>query len=219
MPAAIEGRSRLTLQGPERPLALEPRARSNDNPPGGASRIFGAVEGRLIRWARVGLVVAGYAAAFAAAGVAGWLYDLQLAKLPYDTSGGMYAGGEMLWMSAVFLVVALGPTLLALWFLRRHERAWNALATAALVFAVAGLLAVLLPLVAPGAPTSAALVLMGLLGLSQLLGVPLWTAAFALFAWLAPSRRSRRTLFAAVAVELVIAACAALHWFLPFPLF
>ena len=40
-------------------------------------------------------------------------------------------------------------------------------------------------------------------------------AAFVLFAFLAPSRDSRRVRQAAFAVELVIAVCAAVHWFVP----
>ena len=53
------------------------------------------------------------------------------------------------------------------------------------------------------------------MGLAQLLGVPLWSAAFALFAWLAPTPETRRKLIIAVGIELVIAVCAAVHWFVP----
>ena len=99
------------------------------------------------RLAKVGVVITGYVAAIVAGNVAAGLYNARVATLPYDTSGGMYAGGEMLSSLAAFLVVALVPTLLALWFLRRHERFWNAVAVASLAFAGAGLLAVLVPLV------------------------------------------------------------------------
>jgi hypothetical protein len=54
--------------------------------------------------------------------------------------------------------------------------------------------------------------LLGLLGLAQLLGVPLWSFAFAVFALLAPTRPIRRKLLLAVGIELVIAVCAAVHW-------
>src|SRR3989442_11904889 len=51
----------------------------------------------------------------------------------------------------------------------------------------------------------------------QLFGVPLWSVAFVLFAFLAPSREARRMLVTAVAIELVIGACALVHWFSPAP--
>jgi hypothetical protein len=72
--------------------------------------------------AKTGWVLAGYAAAVVAAIVAAWLYDVRVSALPEDTSGGMYAGGQMLTSLAVFLVVALVPTLYLVWSLRRHER-------------------------------------------------------------------------------------------------
>jgi hypothetical protein len=112
-------------------------------------------------------------------------------------------------------VVALVPTLLMLWFLRNSERFWPAVAVICLLFAIVGLFAVLLPLVIREPYTSLPLVMLSLLGLAQLLGVPLWTGAFALFAFIAPTRPARRLLMAAVAVELVIGVCAAVHWFAP----
>jgi hypothetical protein len=170
----------------------------------------------MTRRAKVGVVIAGYVAAIVAGVVAAWLYNVRMAAMPYDTSGGMYAGGEMLASLAAFLVVAMVPTLLALWFLRPHERFWNTVAVVSLVFAVAGLLAVLMPLVTHGTERGA-LMLVSLLGLSQLLGMPLWFVAFAVFAILAPTRVARRNLVAAVCIELVIGACALVHWFVPRP--
>ena len=169
------------------------------------------------RRAKAGVVTAGYIAAIVAGVVAGWMYDARAARLPYDTSGGMYAGGQMMTSLAAFLVVALAPTLLALWFLRRHEPFWNGVAVASLGFAGAGLLAVLTPLVAHTPTTNVALMIVELLGLSQLLGVPLWLVALVLFAFLAPSRATRRKLVAAAAIEVVIGACALVHWFVPAP--
>jgi len=114
---------------------------------------------------RVAVVVAGYGAAIAAAVVAAWMYNARVAALPYDTSGGMYAAGEAMYSLGAFLVVALVPTLLALWFLRSHEKFWNLVAVASLVFAVAGLLAVLTPLVTRSTGHFA-LALIGLLALA-----------------------------------------------------
>jgi hypothetical protein len=171
------------------------------------------------RWAKVGVVVGGYVAAVGAGLVAEWLYDVRVSALPYDTSGGMYAGGQMLTSLAAFLAVALVPTLLGLWFLRSHAGFWNVVATAALAFAGTGLIAVLMPLVSHHSTQHLALMLFDLLGLAQLLGVPLWLVAFGLFATLAPTRDARNKLVLATGVELVIGACALVHWFVPRPPF
>src|SRR5262245_27189325 len=117
------------------------------------------------RFGKAGLVIAGYAAAIAAGVAAGWLYDLRMAAMPYDTSGGMYAFGQLLAFLAAFLVVALVPTLLWLWSLRSHSGFWNGLALAAIAFAAAGLVAVLTVVVTPGSTPNPALLLVGLLAL------------------------------------------------------
>jgi len=45
--------------------------------------------------------------------------------------------------------------------------------------------------------------------------MPLWSLAFALFAFLAPTREARRKLIFALGIELVIGARALVHWFVP----
>src|SRR5262245_1945344 len=132
---------------------------------------------------KVGMVAAGYVAAVAAGGVAGVLYNARMAVQPYDTSGGMYAGGELLTELAAFLPIALVTTLLALWFLRHHRGLWTAVALASLAFALAGLAGVLMPRCGHDGPTTIATALLALLGLAQLLGAPLWILAFVLFAF------------------------------------
>jgi hypothetical protein len=164
---------------------------------------------------KVCLVLGGYAAAVVAGSVAAWLYDVRVSALPIDTSGGMYAAGQMMSSLAAFLGVALVPTLLALWFLRRHTGFWNGVAVGALLFAAVGLVAVLVTLVSRGATRNVALALVELLGLTQLLGVPLWLVAFGLFALLAPTREARRKLTLAAGIELAIGVCAFVHWFVP----
>jgi hypothetical protein len=169
----------------------------------------------MTRAAKIGVVFGGYIAAIVAGIVAAQLYNAHMAAQPYDTSGGMYAGGELLTSLAAFLTVALVPTLLALWFLRRHEGFWNVVAIASLAFAGFGLLAVLTPLAARNPGANIALMLVDLFGLLQLLGVPLWFAAFALFAFLAPTPPIRRKLVVAAAIELGVGFCALVHWFVP----
>jgi hypothetical protein len=169
------------------------------------------------RFGKTGVVIAGYAAAVAAGAVAAWLYDVRMAAMPYDTSGGMYAGGQLLQSLGAFLVVALVPTLVWLWFLRAHTRLWNGLGLAAIAFATIGLVAVLMPLASHVSTQNVGVLLVSLLALSQLLGVPVWCLAFGLFACLAPTPPARRKLMIALGIELVIGVCALVHWFLPRP--
>jgi hypothetical protein len=151
-------------------------------------------------------VLAGYVVALVAGIVAARMYDVWAAAQPYDTSGGMYAAGQGFAALGAFLVVALVPTVLALWFLPRHETFWNAVAFASLAYASAGLVAVLTQFVFHDS-SNLMLMIVGLVGVSQMLGVPLWCVAFALFALLAPFRAARRKLVLATALELVIGAC------------
>lgn len=167
----------------------------------------------MTRRVKVGLVGGGYLLAIAAAALAGALYNARMSAMPYDTSGGMYAGGELLLEIGVFLVVALVPTLLWLWFLRSNARLWQWLGVLSVAFAVAGLVAVLSQWMTPKASHHPALMLFELFGLAQLLGVPIWMAGFVLFAILAPTRSARRLLLVAVGLESVIAVFAAIHWF------
>jgi hypothetical protein len=165
----------------------------------------------MTRAAQIGTVIGGYAAAFVAAVAAAGAYDAAVSLLPYDTSGGMYAGGELVTALGTFCVVALVPTLAMLWFLRSHHGWWKAMALAVLAFAAVGLVAVLRPLANRVPPTSVASTALELTTLAQLLGAPLWTVAFASFALLAPTRGTRRMLLAAVTLELLIGVCALVH--------
>lgn len=162
---------------------------------------------------RVVSVAAGYALAFAAAWTAGWMYDVRMAAMPYDTSGGMYAFGQMLASLGVFFVAALPPTALALWLLRRNAVFWLVVAAGSLAFALVGLAGSLLFMTARATPTDWPAMTLELVGLAQFLGVPLWTGAFVLFLALAPTRPARRLLQGAIGVELACAICAAIHWF------
>jgi hypothetical protein len=163
------------------------------------------------RSAKVGMVVAGYVAAILAGGLAARLYD---ARVPYDTSEGMYAAGQAMCSVAAFLVVSLIPTLLALWFLRRHERFWNGVGVLSVGFAAAGLIAALL--FRTTTPTGV-LALVSVLGLAALLSMPFWAVAFLLFASLAPTRVARRKLMIAVGIELAIGICGLVYWFVSKP--
>jgi hypothetical protein len=181
--------------------------------------LLGLRGNRAGRTRKILIVCAGYALAVLAGIAAGALYNARVSKLPYDTSGGMYAGGELLQSTAAFLGAALIPTVLALWYLRASGRFWHLVALASLAFAITGLIAVLMPLAVDRSSRHPLVALIDLFSLAQMLGVPLWTAAFALFAFIAPTRPARRLLVAAVGLEMVIGVCAAIHWFLPRPPF
>jgi len=169
----------------------------------------------MTRNAKAAVVVGGYVAAIGAAALAGWLYDIEMAHKPYDTSGGMYAGGQLLQSLAAFSIVALVPTALWLWFLRRHTRFWNGLALGSVAFAGAGVVAVLAQAAIPGVPRSGALIWLDLFSVAQWLGVPIWLAMFALFAWIAPTAAARRNLKVAIALEGVVAVVSCVHIFMP----
>lgn len=169
----------------------------------------------MTRGAKIAIVIGGYVAAVAAALLAGWLYDAHMTRMPYDTSGGMYAEGETLTALPVFFLVALIPTLLGLWFVRRHTGFWNLVAIGSLAFAALSLAAVLMTMKLGASPQHLGLMFLTVLGLAQLLGMPLFFLAFALFSVLAPTPLARRRLRIAVALEAAIGVCALIHWFVP----
>src|SRR5262249_54009324 len=130
-----------------------------------------------------------------------------------NAMGGMIAGGEMMYGTGVFLLVALVPTALALWFVRRSRAIWSALSGAALSFAIVGLAAVLLTVALHGQTLE--LELIGLFGIVQMFGSPIWAGGFALFSLLAPARDLRRRLLVATAIEVVVGAIGAVTYLLP----
>src|SRR5437867_13370733 len=102
------------------------------------------------RWIKLGIVLAGYALAFVTGFFMTALYDRQLYPEDNQTMGGMIAGREMMYSSAVFLLASLVPTGLALWFLRRSRRFRTAFSSAGLISAIRALAAVLTAPATPG---------------------------------------------------------------------
>ena len=166
----------------------------------------------MIRHRSTLVAAGGFLLAIAAGIAAGALYDLRVSRLPYDTSGGMYAGGQLITSLGTFVLVALATALLWAWLERRNERLWRWLGTLSVAFAGVGLVAALMS-AGMGIPHHPALVLMSLLGLAQLLGVPLWTLTFLALTAIAPTPATRRRFLGATGLELVIAVVAAVHWF------
>ena len=68
-------------------------------------------------------------------------------------------------------------------------------------------------------PGAGWLALLSFLGIVQMMSSPIWIGGFAVFAFLAPANDLRRRMLVAVGMEVVIAACGAIHFlpaFLPF---
>lgn len=86
---------------------------------------------------KIGLILAGYALAFAGACLAAYLDDLATARFQ-DQSGGMVAGGEMILFIGVFAFLSVFPTALALFFLRSQDKFWNTFSLFAIGLALTG---------------------------------------------------------------------------------
>jgi len=168
------------------------------------------------RWLQFGLVLAGYFLAGVASVIVVAVYDRRFSPVDNQAMGGMIAGGEMMLGGAVFALVSLVPTGLALWFLRGNQRFWSAFTAIGLAFAIAGLAAVLTTLVARGGMSEGpALALFGFFGIVQMLGSPLWIGGFLVFAALAPPGGLRRRMLIATTIEVVVAGCGLVHFLRP----
>jgi hypothetical protein len=171
------------------------------------------------RWMKVGIVLAGYVLALIASVAAVVIYDQHFTAADNQASGGMIAGAELMYGTGIFLLVALAPTALALWFIRKSRAVWSWFSGLALAFAILGLAAVIRTLVIHEPPRALFIELVGVIGVAQMLGSPLWIGGFALFAWLAPARDLRVRLLVATAIELAVAVCALAHFGFPWPPF
>ena len=165
---------------------------------------------------KLGIVVGGYAIAFAASWLAAMLYDRGFSPADSQAMGGMIAAGSTMFGGAVFVVVALIPTGLGLIFLRQSRAFWSAVSVASLSFAIAGLLAAFMTLVGRRAPAHSDLLLfVGLFGIVQMLGSPLWIMAFILFGVLAPAKDLRGRMLIAAILEVMVAICGIAQFLVP----
>jgi hypothetical protein len=168
------------------------------------------------RWRKLGVVLGGYALALLMSGVAVAIYDRRFTPRDNATMGGMIAGGEMMYFIGLFLLGALPPTGLGLWFLRRHRPSWSVFTTLGLGFAVAGLVSVLALLVQTAVPPLPPwLLLVDVFSIGQMLGSPLFIAGFGLFALLAPARDLRVRMLMAAGIEVLVFCCGLVHFLLP----
>lgn len=157
------------------------------------------------RLSKPGVVLIGYAAALLVSCVVFYVYVYILnLNSAAQASGGMQAFGDFLLFVGLFGFLALFPTALALYYLRPFEMFWKVFSVASLVLAISGLLAAVMI----GRPQQSpwAVLVVGFFGLVKILGAPLLGFGFLMCAVIAPTRRSRRFLIAAAAIEFVVSA-------------
>jgi hypothetical protein len=165
---------------------------------------------------KVGLVVAGYVAAFliALAVVAGYV---AATKGPdRQTSGGMYAFGDSILFLAVFWVATLPATGVALFFLRSHRLFWIVLSVAALAVAATGPAAWIDYHAGWTGKAGSILQVCSFLALLRLLVSPLFALTFSLSVLFAPNRSARLAFIAAAGIEATICIYLVFTWFRPF---
>jgi hypothetical protein len=164
---------------------------------------------------KVGAVVAGYVVAAVVAIVAVAIHVAATSGPIAQGSSGMYAFGDAMLFAAVFGVLPLVPTAVALVFLRPYRPFWTVLATAGLMLAITGLAAAVLFAVGRHAEPTSAMSTWAGLSVLRILAAPLLTLVSLVCALVAPYRFSRLTLLAAMVVEAGVSAYGGFVWFLP----
>ncbi len=171
---------------------------------------------RLSGFARAGVILGGYVAAWLAAFAAtALLTPDEAARDP----GGMAAAGDLFRFLGLFFLFALVPTALGLWFLRSVPKFWTVFGVASLVLAATGPVAAMVFPRSFGAQAPA-LVVLGFLALLRILGTPLMGLGFLITAWIAPGQQPRQAQLRAAAIEGTVALyaifCFAVvgHWLL-----
>lgn len=148
------------------------------------------------RLSQLGVVLAGYGAAFVVSCAA--LYTWTLLN-PSQNSQGMQAFGDAVMFVGLFGVLSLVPTGLALYFLRPLEKLWTGFSIASLAFAATGPFAAVTQWIPQAGGTTVQLLSVPRIMAAPLLGVGLLTSGF-----IAPTRRSRLGLLAAAGIEIVV---------------
>jgi hypothetical protein len=164
---------------------------------------------------RIGLVAAGYVAAFLAASVAVAIRVANTSGPEAQASSGMYAFGDSYLFIAVFGLLALAPTGAALYFLRPYRRVWVVLSIFALCVASTGLAAAALFAFGRHAVAPSALATWASLSVLRILLAPILAPAFLVVAIFSPHRSQRFALLGATGMELAVVAFAGFVWFSP----
>jgi hypothetical protein len=160
----------------------------------------------------LGVVIGGYAASWFVASAAVYVRLLHTQDAEAQASAGMHAFGDLLLFVFVFGVVALFPTGLALYYLRPHAKFWTVFSVGSLAFSLTGLCAALVIALASTQPSQSLWGVLASVGVLRMSPAPLLAIGFALSTFIAPNRRSRRTLLAATLIEGAVGVYAFVHW-------
>ncbi len=165
--------------------------------------------------AKVGIVAAGYVAAFFLASAVVAIRVANTSGPDAQAESGMYAAGDAMLFGAVFGIVALVPTGVALVFLRPYRRFWAVFSAVGLAVAVSGLAAVALFAIGRHVPAPRLL--------PHGRGSPCsgsWSRRFSrctclVCTLLAPYRFPRLAFLAAATMEVAVSAYGGFVWFVP----
>jgi hypothetical protein len=160
--------------------------------------------------AKAGIVVGGYAVAALVAFCVVSIYISQTSGPDRDASAGMYAFGDSLFFIAVFGIVSIIPTAMALVFLRQSRTFWLACSIAGLAVASTSLVVVAVTVFAPQSTS-----VWAMLAFPRIFLSPFLAAAFGLSALIAPEARFRWCLFGAASAEGISSVYGFAHWFAP----
>ena len=163
--------------------------------------------------AKVGLVAAGYAAAFGLASAVVAVYVAATSTLDRQTYAGMYAFGDSLVFLGVFGVAALVPTGVACFFLRPYPAFWRLISIAAVAMAAIAAAALAAYLVGQGAPATSSMSAWGAVAVLRILVAPMFALVFLVAGVIAPRRGPRFALLGAGAVEAAAFVRVAAAWF------
>jgi hypothetical protein len=158
---------------------------------------------------RAGLVLGGYAAAFAIALALVVTYSVLAGRVDADASGGMYAFRDAMLFLWLFALAAVLPSCLLLWLLRPYRTLWLALSAAAFALAATGVVALLLYVGSRRGILDDALEAWSALAVVRILVAPVLAPAFLLTATFAPGRTERLVLACVTVSEGAIFAIAA----------
>lgn len=165
---------------------------------------------KLPGFARIGLILGGYAAALVAAVLAIFVYASMTSGPDRDASSGMYAFADALIFVLVFSAGSIAPTGLLLYFLRAFAAPWRIFSSVGLAVSITGLFAAMS--IAQQDLASGA---WSMLAAPRVLVAPLLAGSFVFVGMFSPSRPCQRWLFTAAVVECLTSAYGFIHWVLP----
>ena len=162
---------------------------------------------------KVGVVAAGYIAAFLVASAAVAIRFANTSGPDAQAASGMYAFGDVVLFVAVFGVAALVPTGAALFFLRPYRPFWTVISAFGLSIAVTGLAAVAAFAIGRHAAPSP-LATWAAFSVLRILVAPLLALTFLVCAVFSPYF-PRLALLAGTVMEAAVGAYGGLIWFVP----